>query len=67
MDGTTEIKCVRCYQPDVPFVWYFVFNEYAMAYQIRHDPYGELNVEYITIAEANERIEKFQKSMLGIK
>ena len=67
MDGTTEMKCVECYQPDVPFVWYFVFNEHAMAYQIRHDPYGELNVEYITIDEANKRIEKFQKSMLGIK
>ena len=65
MDRIKEIKCVECYNDTEPFIWYFVFNDHGRAYQIKHDPYGELSVEYMSTEEAEKRIEKFQSAMLG--
>lgn len=64
MDRIKEMKCIECYNDTEPFVWYFVFNTHGKAYQIRHDPYGELSVEYITNEEAEKRIERFESVMI---
>ena len=65
-DGTEEIKCIKCYQPDMPFLIFYVFKGYDRVFKIYHDPY--FGYETIEISEelAEKEIKDFQEKMLGI-
>ena len=58
-----EIKCISCFQPDMPFIAYYIFNG-NQTIKIYHDP-TDLETSIITEEQANKEIDRFDLLMAG--
>ena len=58
-----EIKCVRCLQPDIPFITYYIFEDRS-CYVIRTDPF-DIEVRKTSHTEGNKEIKQFDAAMHG--
>jgi len=59
-----EVKCIKCFQPDMPFCRYYIFTGYDQALEIYHDPI-DLTVKTMSSELAWELVDRFDIIMAG--